>query len=93
MFLDKIAFMTPAQFFEGLSGQLGLNSAQMIMDAYKMTVDMDQNLFLNAAMRWMGDVAFDGECKYKTLEALHFCIRKVPLLTFVEHLRMRLPNT
>jgi hypothetical protein len=43
----------------------------MIMDAYKMTVDMDQNLFLNAAMRWMGDVAFDGKYKYKPRGALH----------------------
>ena len=61
MFLDKIAFITPAQFFEGISYQLGQDSATQIMKAYNMTVGMDQNLFLNAAMRWIGDVAFDGK--------------------------------
>ncbi|KAF2660803.1 alpha/beta-hydrolase [Lophiostoma macrostomum CBS 122681] len=60
MFLDKIAFMTPTLFFQAMSAQLGANSAQMIMDAYNITVDMDQSLFLGAALRWIGDVAFDA---------------------------------
>ena len=65
MFLARIAEITPHAFLAGITTQLGEESAELISQAYNITSDMDQNLFLTKAMQWMGDVVFEG--KHHTL--------------------------
>jgi carboxylesterase type B len=59
-FLNVANFMTPASFFEHLKLELSNGAAKQIMELYGIKLDMDQNAFLTSAMRWIGDVVFDG---------------------------------
>jgi carboxylesterase type B len=52
--------MTPRIFLEILKRDLSEEAAQKVLRAYDVTLDMDQNLFLTSAMRWCGDIVFDG---------------------------------
>jgi hypothetical protein len=52
--------LTPKSFHEHLRLGLSDGAAQQVMQAYNVTPDMDQNLFLTPAMRWSSDVVFDG---------------------------------
>ena len=54
--------MTPKRFHDHIVQQLDQKAATTAMELYGMTLDMDQNLFLTAAMRWFGELAFDGTC-------------------------------
>jgi hypothetical protein len=65
MFMDRVAGITPQAFLAGISDQLGEKSAEIVGQAYSITSDMDQSLFMTKAMQWMGDVVFDG--KHRTL--------------------------
>ncbi|RMZ69657.1 Carboxylesterase type B [Pyrenophora seminiperda CCB06] len=57
---EKVTGVTPDAFLSGITGQLGDKSAELLSQAYGITPDMDQNLFLTAALRWIGDVVFDA---------------------------------
>jgi carboxylesterase type B len=59
-FLNVANSMTPKSFFEHLRLDLSNDAAKRTMKVYDMTLDMDQNLFLTRAMRWIGDVIFYG---------------------------------
>jgi carboxylesterase type B len=59
-FLNVANSMTPASFFEHLKLELSNGAAKQIMELYDIKLDMDQNAFLTSAMRWIGDVVFDG---------------------------------
>jgi carboxylesterase type B len=52
--------LTPSSLHEHLKLGLSDGAAQKILQAYNVTPDMDQNLFLTPAMRWSSDVVFDG---------------------------------
>jgi carboxylesterase type B len=52
--------LTPRTFYEHLKLALSDDAARKVMEAYKVTIDMDRNLFLTAVMRWFGDIVFDG---------------------------------
>lgn len=60
MFTANVNALTPKNFSKSVSDQLGPKNASLIMDAYNITPDMDQNLFSNTAFRWIGDTVFDG---------------------------------
>jgi carboxylesterase type B len=51
---------TPKSFQEHLRLGLSDGAAHKVMKVYKVTPDMDQNLFLTPTMRWSSDVVFDG---------------------------------
>ena len=51
---------TPATFLQQLKSSLSDEAADKVMRAYDVRVDMDQNKFLTKAMRWCGNVIFDG---------------------------------
>lgn len=53
--------VTPQIFHDHIARQMSLEAAKKTMDAYAMTLDMDQNKFLTPAMRWCGDVCFDSK--------------------------------
>jgi hypothetical protein len=59
-FLTRVADITPRAFLEGIAEQLGDKSAEIVSRAYDVVADMDQSLFITAALRWFGDVIFDG---------------------------------
>jgi hypothetical protein len=59
--MPRLQTVTPQEFVKGVVKQLGDRNAQLMLKAYKITPDMDQNLFVTPAMRWMGDVVFDGK--------------------------------
>jgi carboxylesterase type B len=59
-FLNVANSMTPASFLEYLKLELSNSAAKRIMEAYEITLDMDQNTFLTAAMCWIGDVVFNS---------------------------------
>ncbi|KAF2183828.1 alpha/beta-hydrolase [Zopfia rhizophila CBS 207.26] len=52
--------LTPATFASSTSSQLGSSKSAKLLQTYNITPSMDQNLFLTAAMRWIGDVIFDA---------------------------------
>ncbi|EAT90799.2 carboxylic ester hydrolase [Parastagonospora nodorum] len=58
--IDIANSLTPTTFYEHLKLALSGNAARKIMEAYHVTLDMDQNLFLTSAMRWFGDIVFDA---------------------------------
>jgi len=70
---ERFAGVTPGAFLSGITAQYGDKSAELLSQAYGITPDMDQNLFLTTALRWIGDVVFDGN--------VIVCIDKEPLLT------------
>ncbi|KAH7393072.1 Alpha/Beta hydrolase protein [Pyrenochaeta sp. MPI-SDFR-AT-0127] len=51
--------MTPQSLHNHIAEQLSAKAAEKVMEAYNLTLDTDQNLFLTAAMRWGGDITFD----------------------------------
>jgi hypothetical protein len=59
-FLNVVNSMAPKSFFEHLRLELSNDAARQIMKFYGMKLDMDQNAFLTRAIRWIGDVIFDG---------------------------------
>jgi hypothetical protein len=59
--MARLEGITPQAFIAGIAKQLGNESAQLICQAYNITPDMDQNLFVTSAMRWVGDVVFAGK--------------------------------
>ena len=59
--IDVVKLMTPSIFHAILGGSLSDQATQKVMEAYNVTLDMDQNLFLTSAMRWLGDIVFDGK--------------------------------
>jgi carboxylesterase type B len=58
---------TPNIFFGYLTLQAGIEDANKVMEAYNVRLGMDQNLFLTSAMRFNGDLLFDGEYIKPTL--------------------------
>jgi hypothetical protein len=60
--MARVAGMTPQAFIAGVAKELGEESAELVCQAYNVTPDMDQNLFTTIALRWVGDVVFDGKC-------------------------------
>lgn len=58
--IDRFAGVSPKGFLNGIAEQLGKESADLITQAYHITPDMDENLFLTRALQWIGDVIFDG---------------------------------
>jgi hypothetical protein len=76
-FLIVANSMTPKSFFEHLRLELSNDAAKQIMKVYDMKLDMDQNAFLTRAMRWIGDVIFDGMLSpkyYDSYKNRHFVI-------------------
>jgi carboxylesterase type B len=69
--------MTPKIFLEILKQNLSDEAAQKVMRAYDVTLDMDQNLFLTTAMRWCGDIIFEG------ILMLNILLSIFPLLTIL----------
>jgi hypothetical protein len=61
MFVEWMLQVTPQAFLAGIAEQLGQESAELVGEAYKITADMDQNLFTTMALRGVGDVVFDGK--------------------------------
>jgi hypothetical protein len=61
-FMARVAGMTPQAFIAGVAKEVGEESAELVCQAYNVTPDMDQNLFTTIALRWVGDVIFDGKC-------------------------------
>ncbi|KAH7110545.1 Alpha/Beta hydrolase protein [Dendryphion nanum] len=59
-FMAGISGITPRDFIRGIADQLGNESAEVIGRAYHISAEMDQNLFINRALRWVGDVVFDA---------------------------------
>lgn len=51
--------ITPRSFHDLIATQLSPKAADQVMEAYGVTLDTDQNLFLTAAMRWCGEITFD----------------------------------
>jgi hypothetical protein len=52
--------LTPKKFHAHTSEQVSQASADGLAEVYGMTPGMDHNKFATAAMRWCGDVIFDG---------------------------------
>jgi hypothetical protein len=63
MFMARVAGITPQAFLAGISDQLGEKSSKIVGQAYDITPDMDQSLFMTRAMQWMGDVIFAGKSR------------------------------
>lgn len=59
--IDIVKLLTPSIFHDILKGQLSEEATQKVMKAYNVSLGMDQNLFLTTAMRWLGDIVFDGK--------------------------------
>lgn len=57
---SMISGLTPTTFLNGIKDQVDAQSAEKIAQSYNVTPTMDQNLFLTAATRWIGDVVFDS---------------------------------
>jgi carboxylesterase type B len=64
--------LTPTTWLAHLKVNLSDEATRKVMDAYNVTVGMDQNRFLTAAMRWCGDVIFDGKSAIPSLFEPHF---------------------
>jgi hypothetical protein len=60
-FMERVSGITPRAFIAGVAKQLGDESTALVCQAYNITPDMDANLFTTAALRWIGDVIFDGK--------------------------------
>ncbi|KAF2845240.1 alpha/beta-hydrolase [Plenodomus tracheiphilus IPT5] len=58
--VSAMAGVTPVAFLAGITDQLGEESAALVSRAYGIISDMDQNLFVSRALRWIGDVVFDA---------------------------------
>lgn len=52
--------LTPESFRKYLTKELSEEGANRLLAAYGVRPDMDHNTFLTPAMRWGGDVMFDG---------------------------------
>jgi hypothetical protein len=62
--MARIAGMTPQIFIASIAKEFGEENAKLVCQAYGITPDMDANLFTTIALRWIGDVIFEG--KYHT---------------------------
>lgn len=60
MFMTRVAKIDPAAFLTGIAKQSGQESSDLVSKLYGITAGMDQNLCVTQAMRWIGDVVFDG---------------------------------
>jgi hypothetical protein len=60
-FIPRFAGVTPEEFISAVADQMGEESAKLVSQAYNITPDMDQTLFLSFALRWIGDAIFDGK--------------------------------
>jgi hypothetical protein len=58
--MARAADISPKEWLEGIAEQLGEQNAELLGKAYNITPDMDQNKFITAACRWVGDVIFEG---------------------------------
>ena len=58
--MTRFAGVTPSAFLSSIEKQLGSTASSLTSHAYAITPTMDQNLFLTAFMRWIGDVLFDA---------------------------------
>jgi hypothetical protein len=58
--MGRVAGITPEAFISGLAKEFGEENAKQVTQAYNIHPDMDQNLFVTSALRWIGDVIFDG---------------------------------
>ncbi|KAL6703957.1 hypothetical protein ACN47E_008895 [Coniothyrium glycines] len=56
----RVAAITPSEFLQGIKEKMGEESKEVVSKEYDITPEMDQNLFVTQAMRWMGDVIFDA---------------------------------
>jgi len=69
--------LAPESFRSYLTRELSEEATDKILNAYGVLQDMDQNTFLTPAMRWGGDVFFDGmlPCKpqYSVCKRLTHC--------------------
>lgn len=61
MFVERMLHVAPQAFLVGIAEQLGKESADQVGRTYRISPDMDQNLFITMALRWIGDVVFDGK--------------------------------
>jgi hypothetical protein len=59
--MTRLAGVTPQAFLAGIKAQLGQESVDLLSQAYDITPDMDNNLFITRGMQWVGDVIFGGE--------------------------------
>ena len=59
--IDNVKHLTPKSFSDGILELVGQENGKRMLDAYKITPEMDRNIFLISAMRWWGDVVFDGK--------------------------------
>ncbi|KAH7398951.1 Alpha/Beta hydrolase protein [Phaeosphaeria sp. MPI-PUGE-AT-0046c] len=59
-FMARVAGITPREWISSITSQLGQEGAEMLCKAYKVTPDMDHNLFTTSALRWIGDVIFEA---------------------------------
>jgi carboxylesterase type B len=75
--LSDARLMTPKSFQDHLRRELSDEAAKEVMEAYHVTLEMDQNLFLTPAMRWCGDIIFDGSISPNIL------LSNATLLTFI----------
>jgi carboxylesterase type B len=55
--------MSPSIFQEHMRLTQSEEATRKVMKAYKIDLSMDQNLFMTYAMRWLGDMFFDGTSK------------------------------
>jgi hypothetical protein len=62
--------LTPEKLHAHVSEQLSNENAAGIMEAYGVTPNMDQNHFVTSAMRWCGDVIFDGMLSFVEIAQL-----------------------
>jgi len=56
-----VKHLTPKSFSDGIIELVGPENGKSMLDAYKIIPEMDRNIFLISAMRWWGDVVFDGK--------------------------------
>jgi hypothetical protein len=59
--MARLAGVSPQAFLAGIKAQLGQESVDLLSQAYGITPDMDNNLFITRGMQWVGDVIFGGE--------------------------------
>lgn len=60
-FIPRFAGVTPQEFVAAMTDQMGQESVRLVSQAYSITPDMDQTLFLSSALRWIGDAVFGGK--------------------------------
>jgi hypothetical protein len=73
-FMARVAGMTPQMFIAGVAKEFGEENANLVCQAYNITPEMDHNLFTTKALRWIGDVIFDGRI---TSRLEHFSTKQV----------------